>query len=145
MSGHLRRACAPQAPPAPTDRCAEARAAQAKEVAPQIAEAEAEAEVEAEAEAEDEAAPLAELTARETAVEATAAPAPTEAEVEVEAEANPNQAEAEAEAEAEEEAAGEEGAANALGDKWVASLEEDDASIARIAAEEVDINKSASQ
>ena len=85
--------------------------------------------------------------ARVTAVEATAAQAPTEAEVEVEAEASPNQAEVEAEveAEAEDEAAGEEGAANALCDEWVASLEEDDASRVRIVAEQVEISKSVSQ
>ena len=83
--------------------------------------------------------------ARVTAVEATAAQAPTEVEVEVEAEASPNQAEAEVEAEAEDEAAGEEGAANALCDEWVASLEEDDASRVRIVAEQVEISKSVSQ
>ena len=55
------------------------------------------------------------------------------------------QAEAEVEAEAEDEAAGEEGAANALCDEWVASLEEDDASRVRIVAEQVEISKSVSQ
>ena len=50
-------------------------------------------------------------------------------------------AEAEVEAEAEDEAAGEEGAANALRDECVASLEEDGASIVRIVAEQVEISK----
>ena len=80
-------------------------------------------------------------------MEAIAAQAPTEAEVEVEAEASPNQAEVEAdvEAEVEDEAAGEEGVANALRDECVASLEEDDASVVRIVAEQVEISKSVSQ